>query len=197
MHIYPYVYRLDNPITGEFYIGYRSANVEPSNIDFPKYKTSAPEVKATFNQFEWHIVAEFFNSDDAYDFEQQLIHENWDNPLILNGCCHYGKRRFKFKNHTDESKAKLSSLLKGKPGRLHTEESKAKISKSHIGITHTEETRLKMSKSHTGKIMSEEHKLNLGKARTGQTHSKESKAKIREALLGKKRGPYKKKTQLQ
>ena len=197
MHIYPYVYRLDNPLTGEFYIGYRSANVEPSNIDFPKYRTSAPEVEKRFDEFQWYIIAEFFDSDSAYDFEQLLIHENWDNPLMLNGCCHFGKRRFKFKNHTKESKAKLSKLYKGKPGRLHTSESKAKISKSHIGVTHTEESKLKMSKSHTGKILSEEHKLNLGNARRGQIHSEESKAKIREARLGKKRGPYKKKTQLQ
>ena len=94
MNIYskvlPYVYRLDNPVTGEFYIGYREANTEPSHIDFPKYKTSAPKVKEAFDQFEWHIVAEFFDGNDAFDFEQQLIHENWSNKS-LNKSCFYNK----------------------------------------------------------------------------------------------------------
>ena len=53
--VLPYVYRLDNPITGEFYIGYREANTEPAHIDFPKYKTSKSIVKENFKDFNWHF----------------------------------------------------------------------------------------------------------------------------------------------
>jgi hypothetical protein len=39
--VLPYVYRLDNTITGEFYIGYRAANKVPSEQDLGlKYFTS-------------------------------------------------------------------------------------------------------------------------------------------------------------
>ena len=47
--VLPYVYRLDNPITGEFYIGYRKANKIPSHLDFPSYKTSAPKITRANN----------------------------------------------------------------------------------------------------------------------------------------------------
>ena len=85
-----YVYRLDHPVTGEFYIGYRKANVNkgiPSHLDFPEYKTSAPKVKARFDEFNWHIVAEFFHHKDALAFEQQLIYESWAIPGRLNKRC--------------------------------------------------------------------------------------------------------------
>ena len=39
-------------------------------------------------------MAECENGDDAYDIEQLLIYENWNNPLLLNETCYYGKRRF-------------------------------------------------------------------------------------------------------
>lgn len=134
MHIYtkvlPYVYCLNNPITGEFYIGYREKNTEPSHLDFPKYKTSAPKVKASFDQFTWHIVAEFFEGNDAYDFEQQLIFENWTNPLLLNRSCFHGSKRFKFNGGS-------------KPGRKLP--SRYGTKNNMYGKTHTEETKLNSS----------------------------------------------------
>ncbi len=39
-NVLPYVYRVENMVTGEFYIGYRSANKLPAKLDLPKYKTS-------------------------------------------------------------------------------------------------------------------------------------------------------------
>ena len=56
----PYVYRLDHPTTGEFYIGYRSANKKPSHLDLPEYKTSSKIVNPRFEEFNWIILAEFF-----------------------------------------------------------------------------------------------------------------------------------------
>jgi hypothetical protein len=41
-------------------------------------------VRTQFEKFDWIIVAEFFCPDSAYDFEQELILENWNNPLLLN-----------------------------------------------------------------------------------------------------------------
>ena len=126
----PYVYRLDNPITGEFYIGYRKANKLPSHLDFPTYRTSAPKVTATFSLFEWKIMAEFFDGDDAYYQEQLSIFEEWGNPLLLNERCYHGKG--KFRNNSP-----------------HSQETKNKIAISNTGKKHTEETKEK----HRGKVV--------------------------------------------
>lgn len=91
----PYVYFGFNPVTEEFYIGYREANTEPSHIDLFEYRTSSKIVNPIFDQFIWTILAEFEIGDDAYDFEQLLIYENWNNPLLLNENCHYEGKRFK------------------------------------------------------------------------------------------------------
>ncbi len=80
----PYVYYCVHNITGHYYFGYRENNIKvnlPSNLDFPLYRTSSIVVKHDFENYSWHIVAEFEFGKDAYDFEQQLIYENWENPL--------------------------------------------------------------------------------------------------------------------
>jgi hypothetical protein len=93
----PYVYIVTHKITGKFYIGYRESNTIPSHIDLPKYKTSSKIVKPAFDQYQWKIIAEFFNGNDAYDFEQQLIFEHWDHPLIINRNVRFQCKRFKSK----------------------------------------------------------------------------------------------------
>jgi hypothetical protein len=83
----PYVYLCTHKETGEFYYGYREHNVSlslTSTEDFPSYRTSSKIVNPNFDQYDWYIVAEFFDGLDAFEFEQHLISENWGNPLMLN-----------------------------------------------------------------------------------------------------------------
>ena len=169
---YPYVYRLDNLITNEFYIGYRKANLVSAERDLgTKYFTSAPAIKERFNEFQTTILAEFFDPNDAYDHEQYLIYCDLGNPLMLNESCHYGKARFNNigKSHSEETKAKMSAAKKGKPsptkGKSHSEETKAKMSAANKGKSPSDETKAKISAakkgkpSHKkGKPQSEEHK---------------------------------------
>jgi len=103
----PYVYFGIDPVTAEFYIGYRKNNKTPSHIDLFNYRTSSKAVKPRFDQMNWVVLAEFENGDDAYDFEQLLIYENWDNALLLNKTCYYGKARFRCSGHTEKTKAKM------------------------------------------------------------------------------------------
>lgn len=91
----PYIYICTHKTTGEFYIGYREANKVISQLDFPKYKTSSKIINPNFNDYFWIIYAEFSNGLDAYDYEQQLIFENWNNPLLLNKVCYHNKKRFR------------------------------------------------------------------------------------------------------
>jgi len=110
MNIYPYVYRVDHP-SGEFYIGYRSANKVPAADDFGI--RSYP-----FEEYTQTIVAEFFTDTakaNAYDFEQALIYENWENPLLVNKRCYHGKIRFSNagRKPSDEARRKMSEAKLG------------------------------------------------------------------------------------
>ena|ERR1035437_2682296 len=96
--VLPYVYLCTHKETGEFYYGSRCANRTPSNVDLPLYRTSSRRVNPIFTEFNYFIIAEFFDKDSAYDFEQQLIHENWNNPLILNDSCFHNCKRFRASN---------------------------------------------------------------------------------------------------
>lgn len=158
----PYVYQCTHLGTGKFYIGYREVNTTPSYIDLPNYKTSSKEIKETFDNYEWKIIAEFISGNDAYDFEQNLIAENWNNPLLLNKQYRLttGEKRFKARKgipKTEQHKIKLSLSKKGKPGRIQTAEEKEKRSVNQLARggygpkTHSEETKLKMSLIATGK----------------------------------------------
>ncbi len=111
-----YVYKGEHKHSKEFYIGYREKNVDPGLIDLKKYRTSSKKVEPIFDEFEWAVLAEFDNGNDAYDYEQKQIYENWNNPLLLNENCHYGKKRFK-----------------NEGGRIHSESTKQKIGKAHTG----------------------------------------------------------------
>jgi len=72
----PYVYISVEKVTGRFYIGYRYRNYLPSSEDFGKvYFTSNTYVKENFENFDHHIVAEFFDRKGAYKFESEFIKE--------------------------------------------------------------------------------------------------------------------------
>jgi hypothetical protein len=91
------------------------ANVKlniPSHLDLPEYKTSSKIVNPDFHDYTWTIVAEFFDPSHAYTFEQQLIYDNWNNPLLLNGRYHLGEDK-QFRNKG--GKPGKPSPLKGKP----------------------------------------------------------------------------------
>lgn len=88
-HIYkstrvlPYVYMCKEKNGPNFYIGYRFANYVPSTEDFgTHYFTSNEYVRNNFDQFDYYIVAEFYNKADAYAFESELIKELKSEYLI-------------------------------------------------------------------------------------------------------------------
>lgn len=183
--ILPYVYKLTHKETKQFYIGYREANKLPSHIDLPKYQTSSTTVKNIgFNNFDWEIIAEFFNPDDAYDFENEYIKEYIDDELCLNEFyrdTQFGKARFKHTggnsitrrawseetrlkmraiHQSDEFKEKmrvaLSNTVAGRPKGQVSEEALSNMRE----VFKSEEYRSKLRKP-----KSEEHKAKLSAAR--------------------------------
>lgn len=202
----PYVYICVQKYTGNFYIGYRERNVSigvPSSDDLGiLYFTSGVIKKEDFHNYEYYILAEFFDPIEAYWHEQLLIKEHWDNPNLLNKQYydrdssrglfrHTGKTSgFTGRKHTDETKKKMSVPL--------TNEQKHKISEKLSGENHpnfgkkfSDETKQKISKSREkykgkdhpcfGKSRSDETKKKLSIANSGKVISEETKQKMRDA----------------
>lgn len=170
--IYPYVYVCTHRITGHYYIGYRSANLIPSDLDLPKYKTSSLIVKPNFENYSWQILAEFFNGDDAYDFEQQLISEHWADPLLLN----------------EQHRHQCNGRFKTNPGRIVSDETKEKIRQANLGKKCSPETIEKRASKRRGKPtwnkgiktgpISDEKKTKISQSTRGIPKSQETKDKI-------------------
>lgn len=193
-HIYPYVYRGDHPITGEFYIGYRCANKHPAETDLGvHYKTSSDIVKNRFCEFKWTIIAIFFTREDAYDFEQSLIKEEWDDPLILNQSVRTDDSiRFMTpvgyhhsKETIEKMKAAKVDYVPWNAGVPMREDLKQSLSAARKGIPLSEETRKKMSDSSKGKVHSKETKKKMSDNRKGIPLSESAKQKLREINSGK------------
>jgi hypothetical protein len=84
----PYVYKGINQKTKEVYIGVRYAHTKhlrtPVDDLGHHYFTSSKSVKKIFDQFDWFILGQFATREDALEFEEQMIKEEWQNPLLLN-----------------------------------------------------------------------------------------------------------------
>lgn len=169
----PYVYRLDHPTTGEFYIGFRFANKAPANRDLGiKYFTSSKFIKPRFEEFNYTIIQEFLDANEAYDLEQFLIYQELENPLILNRVCHYNKPRFlRTGKHTEKSKLKMrkprSEETKHKMRKPKSNEHKKNMSLAAKGLTKSDEHKKNISISATGRILSEETKRKMSNTRKG------------------------------
>ena len=175
--IYPYVYRGENPITGEFYIGLRWANKLPSTQDLgARYKTSSQYVKPRFHEFSWLVLAEFFDKDSAYLFEQSLIRENWGNPLMLNRVCHDGYKRIFL---PDEEAIKRAAAKR--TGQKRTQETCKNISLGNTGRVVSDATRAKQSANMKRIGIPLEVRAKMKASRKGYRHSEETKAKMSES----------------
>jgi len=108
--------------------------------------------------------------------------------------------------HSAETRAKISRVLRGRPGRPISESHKRrliamkrgvprsdatreKLSKALKGRSLSAETRAKMSAARTGTRRSEETRLRMSDAQKGKTHTVAAKAKMSAAKIGKKQSP--------
>jgi hypothetical protein len=178
------VYKLTNSNTDEFYIGYRYKNVGlglSAEQDLGHYYfTSSKHIAPIFNQFTYEIIAEFYLADDAYDFEQELIKENFLSPLCLNK--HYQKNnekgRWKNSGHTEETKKKMRGLVRSAGFKNH----RSRIMTGNVpwnkGLTKESDTRM-ADLSSSRKKAGNDHQL-------GIKHSPERTEKIRAKLTGRR-----------
>lgn len=132
----PYVYKLTDLVTGEFYIGVRYANKSFPEDDLGiRYFTSSALIKQRgFDRFKKEILCLFFKKEAAIEYESELISEAWGNPLLLNRH----NKGVKFKNDKPRPawlKERLSMLNKGKKNGPMSDEHKRKISLANKGKT--------------------------------------------------------------
>lgn len=201
-NIYPYVYKLTDPNTGKFYIGYRCANKVIAEDDIMKKYFTSSKHKDKLINFTPSIVAVFFDSISAYEFEQQLIYENIHDPLCMNESCFYDKHMFKLKSHTEESKLKISKsrtgikfseshlenlriAMEAKSYDYMTEDYKNTLSKQSISNWSDPVIREKRIRGQKKHIRTDEHRAALSKANIGKIATDEAKQKMRVAKLGK------------
>lgn len=120
MNIYlPYVYRVTNKYTNEFYIGMRSANKEIAEKDLGiRYFTSNKKIKENFKDFNIQIIAYFPDWESAFLFENYFIEEEWGNPKLLNK--HYQKNisTFSMKGSKRPDLSEINKKLKSKPKEI-------------------------------------------------------------------------------
>lgn len=90
---------------------------------------------------------------------------------------------------SEETKKKLSISI----SETMTEEHRALLSEKCSGWQHTVEAKQKIAEAGRGRVYSEETRKKIGEAHKGKAVSNETREKLRLAVLGKKRGPYKKK----
>jgi hypothetical protein len=134
---HPYVYKLTHKKTGHFYFGYRCKNKVPAEQDLGiHYFTSGKITKKNFSEYDHHIIAEFFDADDAYNFEQSLIHENRSDPLILNKqYVLAGGKRWICRAYSNKSRQKMSRSAKKHRATRTKAEKKAIYAKVSESIT--------------------------------------------------------------
>ena len=91
IYAFPYVYKITNITTGEFYIGSRYQNVKlrlsPEQDIGIIYFTSGKlreQFKQNPNNFIKEILFTDINDDIVYTSEQNFIKEHINNPLCLN-----------------------------------------------------------------------------------------------------------------
>jgi hypothetical protein len=183
--VLPYVYRLVHRITGQFYIGYRESNGVPSDQDIGIiYKSSSKHVlELGFENFECEVIAEFFDGNDAYRFENDLIGENFSDPLCLNK--HYTtkelKRRFKHViPHSNETKQLISEKIRQMPASV-----REAIASKLRGKKRNPIAVEKMRTSMMGHLTSDETKTKICDALRGEKHHQAKIWTIQEEKTGK------------
>lgn len=182
--ILPYVYKLIDYETGQFYIGYRFKNVElklkaEDDIGHGYFTSSNYITKKNFYRFAVIIIAEFFSKEAAYWAEQQLIKENKSNPLILNR--HYQDPETKAKAfvnyaHSDETKKKMTGLKRTQ--KFKESRRDAMLGNIPWNAGATKDT------NNIVAIIANKRKEHGNPHLIGTKHSKERVEKVRAALIG-------------
>ena len=112
----PYVYKVTHKETRQFYIGMRSANKVVAEQDLGIfYFTSNKFIKNNFDYFEIEIIAYFQDQESAFNLENKLIEDSWNNPMLLNKHFQRSMSTFSMKGSSRPDLAHYNKIYKSKP----------------------------------------------------------------------------------
>lgn len=209
----PYIYKVTDKVTGEFYIGSQCSGkvIGKNYFTSSTNKSFKEKLKSNPAQFEIKIIGTFTDPESCVLQENIFIKFYITNPLCLNKFCIIGnKHQFSTSgtHPSEETKKKLSESHKG---QFVSEETRKKLSitsknrrcsentrkllsalnkgknNPRYGKCLNEEQKRKISEANKGKHISEEHKRKLSESHKGQIISAETRKKISESL---KNSPY-------
>ena len=111
-----------------YYIGYRGTCKDVSGDFLVKYFSSSKVVaeKIKNSTFTGVILHENLEKDIAYNIEQELIFNHFNDPLCLNKACYYGREGFGMISEISKEKISKSSINRWKDPAY-----KAKLSETH------------------------------------------------------------------
>lgn len=182
--MYHYIYRIDRPTTGEWYVGIRSCKCWPT--DDVNYLGSGKVIKAKVKKhgrdaFTKTILAIVETREEAARIEAALVGPTQVADRLCLNLCEGGDCGVLGLKHTAESKAKMS---RSRTGKVLSSKTREKLRVARTGKTHTPETLAKMSAANLGRTLSTEHCAKLSTAKKGNTsalgrkHTDEARAKI-------------------
>jgi group I intron endonuclease len=147
------IYIITNIINQKIYIGSTSNHIRRKKDHFNKLRTNkhhSPHLQKSFNKygeenFIFEILEHVENLNDLLDREQYYLdlYKSYDHTRGYNICKIAGNTTGY--SHTEETKAKISKINKG---RTPSEETRKKISELRKGKKHDESTKTKISMSH-------------------------------------------------
>lgn len=180
--VYHYVYRITNIVEKRHYYGKRSTSIDPKLDLGVKYFSSSKDKafiadqKSDPKNYKYKVIRIYETDKEALAAEIKL-HNKFEVGINPNFYNRAKQTSIGFsitgRNHSKETKEKISVTRKGKN---HSKETKEKISAANKGNTNSKgkspskETREKLSIAHKGK--------------KGKPHSKETKEKMSIALKG-------------
>lgn len=187
------VYRITNMVNGKFYVG------------------SAADVKARWRAHRWALNAGRHSNSklqrawdkygaDAFVFsvletvpdvarllqrEQEWL-DIFECVLVGYNIALVAGSPTRGLKASEETKAKMSAAMKGRPGVSPSAETRDKLSAKLKGRKLSDETRAKMSASRMGRKFSEESKAKMSASAKGKTKSEAHRAALAAAQTGKK-----------
>ena len=206
-----YVYQITNQLNGKIYVGKRSCKC---SIEDDAYMGSGIHIRRAIKKhgienFSKTIIDVCDDTEMAFELEALIVDVDFLKRSDTYNLCGggigggVGECAPMFgRNHSEETRLKMSANNVGMKGKNHTEDARAKMSANHVGKTHAPEARAKMSAAKTGdrnhmfgKTISPETraKISANHAMKGKTHSPESIAKMSannaRAMKGKTQSP--------
>jgi hypothetical protein len=176
---YHYTYTI-HFVDGYYYHGRRTSDVPPEEDMY--FGTPATHKDKWLDTMYWKVIENTYSTpEELAEAEYDLIGDKFKTDSMCLNEHNHKKFNMGGKNHTEESRQKMSEAHEGKK---HSEETRQKLSEAKrgenhpfYGKKHSEEARQKMSEAKRGenspfygKNHSEETKQKISESRRGENH---------------------------